>query len=104
VKQPKVIELANSGDWSAILNVVGPDAESWIAGDDNANLRFMGTSFSQAKMPAMALAVFIVLQEIPKLQALLLVDEELRKMAVGFAEAEPGGKYAEVILRVVNGI
>jgi hypothetical protein len=102
VKQPKVIELANSGDWQTTVNVLSADAENWWTVDDNANLRFMGTSFSHAKLQTLALAVFVVLEEIPKLQALLLVDQELKNIAVALTKTEPNAKYTELSLRVVN--
>jgi hypothetical protein len=77
------------------------EAKWWTLGDDNASLRCLGTMLQKSRLNVLAFCVFLVLRERPKMQALMLVDRELKAKVAEFAEAEEAADYADIIREVL---
>jgi hypothetical protein len=77
------------------------EAKWWKLGDDDASLRCLGTILEKSRLNVLAFSAFLVLGERPKMQALMLVDRELREKVAEFAEAEEAADYADIIREVL---
>jgi len=73
------------------------EARFWAIDDDKVSLLCLGTMLADFGFNVIAFAVFLVLEERPKITALMLVDDKLRSEAVAFAEQHANSRYADVV-------
>ena len=88
----------NSTNLSDLLSLFDKDSSRWNTDDDHFSFRMMGTTFERAHHPLVALAVFIVIAEIPKVSAILLVNQPLKDAASEFAKSNPNSPHAVTIV------
>jgi hypothetical protein len=91
------VDVFRSTDLPMLVTKIEEDARSWTVNDDKATLRFFGTTLTKRGMMTIALAVFIVLEEYPKIEALMIVHPDLKKLIVDFLRNTESQKYAEGI-------
>ena len=70
-------------DLDKCIPLIEKEVNRWNVWDDFAP-RSMATFFSNSEVRIISLATFIILQEGPKLEAVLMVDEEMKKVAQKF--------------------
>jgi hypothetical protein len=89
------LEHFQSNNLNELLVKIETDANKWTVDDDRATLRFFGTTLSKGGLMTMAVAVFIVLGELPKIEALMLVSADVRIMIEEFARTSADSQYSE---------
>ena len=66
--------------------------------------RSMATFFSNSEVRIISLATFIILQEAPKLEAILMVDEEMKKVAQKFVTTASFSRHRAFVQACMNSI
>lgn len=74
----------NSTNLEEIIGLLREDSGRWHTGDDHFSFRMMGTVFEKANLLLVALAVFLVLEETPKVSAILLNNPSLEAAASAY--------------------
>jgi hypothetical protein len=89
------VDVFRSTDLTAVLAKVEEDARKWTIDDDKGTLRFLGTTLAKGGLITSALAVFIALEEYPKIEALIIVDPDLKRLIREYLQAGDDQKYAD---------
>jgi hypothetical protein len=74
----------------------------WTVTDDGAALRFTETTFTIAALKMVALDIFLVFDERPKIEVLVRCDQASKKQAPEYGVAHPESKYAGISTAVTR--
>jgi hypothetical protein len=96
------IDVFRSTDLKLLITKITEDAERWNVNDEKGTLRFFGTTLAKRGIMGMAFAVFIFLEEYPKIEALLIVNPELKKLIVDYLQSGADQKYAQVLGSILH--